>query len=175
MYVWSCMKYRSRSIESSLRELCDGDQCCSSRAAFYALLRMVAAQAGATVSAHELANTIGVSLTNEHSAFELKMNPAKFSRKKVRSFLEAYPEIPLSVVTARSDKELDLLLEIEDGFYAMKVQQGRSVHSSDARHLNGLSGLLDKPLIHSFLVSHDPTVKQFRTRMTAIPAAALLS
>lgn len=172
-------------------------------AAFYALLRMVAAQAGSTVSAHELANTIGVSLTavknyfhvlqkaniigecrpfsrnvrkeltkkpkiyfrdsgyrnvvldcfrpisnridagetlenvfygecvkagiariqfwrtqggneidfvlNEHSAFELKMNPAKFSRKKVRSFLEAYPEIPLSVVTARSDKELDLL------------------------------------------------------------------
>jgi hypothetical protein len=46
---------------------------------------------------------------------------------------------------------------------------------SDARHLDGLPDLLDKPLIHSFLVSCDPEVKVLANRVTAIPASALLS
>ena len=72
-------------------------------------------------------------------------------------------------------REVDLLLETSAGFYAVEVKQSRSVQASDARHLKGLSDLLDKPLLNAFLVSHDPTVKQFGERLTAIPAAALLS
>jgi uncharacterized protein len=71
--------------------------------------------------------------------------------------------------------EVDLLLETEQGFYAIEIKQSRSVREGDARHLKGLSALLDKPLLHAFLVSHDPELKQFGNHLTAIPAPALLS
>jgi two-component system phosphate regulon sensor histidine kinase PhoR len=67
------------------------------------------------------------------------------------------------------------LLETEQGFYAIEIKQSRSVREGDARHLKGLSALLDKPLLHAFLVSHDPELKQFGNHVTAIPAPALLS
>jgi predicted AAA+ superfamily ATPase len=72
-------------------------------------------------------------------------------------------------------REVDLLLETPAGFYAIEVKQSRLVHASDARHLKGLPDLLDKPLLHAFLISNDPTVKPFGEGLTAIPAAALLS
>lgn len=72
-------------------------------------------------------------------------------------------------------REVDLLLETAEGFYAIEVKQSRSVSFSDARHLDGLPDLLDKPLIHSFIVSCDPEVKALGNRVTAIPASALLS
>ena len=72
-------------------------------------------------------------------------------------------------------REVDLLLETPDGFYAIEVKQSRSVHPPDARHLKGLPELLDKPLIHSFLVSYDPEVKQLGEQITAIPVQAFLS
>ena len=72
-------------------------------------------------------------------------------------------------------REVDLLVETEAGFYAMEVKQSRSVQSGDARHLKGLSDVLDKPLLHAFLVSNDPETKQFGERLTALPAPALLS
>lgn len=72
-------------------------------------------------------------------------------------------------------REVDLLLETADGFYAIEVKQSRSIHSSDARQLKGLPELLDKPLLHAFLVSNDPVVTVLEDRVTAIPASALLS
>ncbi len=72
-------------------------------------------------------------------------------------------------------REVDLLLEIEAGFYAFEIKQSRLVQSSDARHLRGLQDLLDKPLKHAFLVSNDPVVKHFDEHLTAIPVQALLS
>ncbi len=72
-------------------------------------------------------------------------------------------------------REVDLLLETPDGFYAIEVKQSRSVHPPDARHLKGLPELLDKPLIHSFLLSYDPEVKQLGEQITAIPVQAFLS
>lgn len=72
-------------------------------------------------------------------------------------------------------REVDLLLETPEGFYAFEVKQSRVVHISDARHLKGLAELLDKPLLHSFLVSNDPVVRPLAERLTALPAVALLS
>ena len=72
-------------------------------------------------------------------------------------------------------REVDLLLETPDGFFAIEVKQSRSVHPPDARHLKGLPELLDKPLIHSFLLSYDPEVKQLGEQITAIPVQAFLS
>jgi predicted AAA+ superfamily ATPase len=171
--------------------------------AFYSVLKMLAAQSGSTVSCHELANTVGVSLPTvknylyvlqkafivtecrpfsrnvrkeltkmpkfyfndtgyrnailnsfrpiddrldsgatletaffglcakaqikpinfwrtqdgrevdfvlgEEAAFELKMSPTKYSPKPYKRFTEAYPTIPLQLVTFNSEKDLDLL------------------------------------------------------------------
>lgn len=70
--------------------------------------------------------------------------------------------------------EVDLLIETEDGYYAFEIKQTRSVKSSDARNLRGLGELLDKPLLHSFVVSQDPDRQYITTGITAIHIAALL-
>jgi hypothetical protein len=44
----------------------------------------------------------------------------------------------------------------------------------DARHLTGLAGLLDKPLLASFVLSNDPTVKHLGENITAVPVTMFL-
>jgi predicted AAA+ superfamily ATPase len=71
--------------------------------------------------------------------------------------------------------EVDLLLETDQGYYAIEIKQSRMVMPSDARHLKKLSEILDKPLIHAFVVSNDISVKRWGDRLTALPAALMLS
>lgn len=72
-------------------------------------------------------------------------------------------------------REVDLLLETDQGYYAIEIKQSRMVMPSDARHLNKLSEILDKPLLHAFVVSNDASVKRWGERVTALPAALMLS
>jgi len=72
-------------------------------------------------------------------------------------------------------REVDLLLETDQGYYAIEIKQTRMAGASDARHLYKLDEILDKPLIHAFVVSNDIAVKELGDRMTALPAALLLS
>ena len=72
-------------------------------------------------------------------------------------------------------REVDLLLELSDGFYAFEIKQSRSVHASDGRHFKGLSALLDKPLKHAFVVSNDPVARELMEGVSAVPVVALLS
>jgi len=44
----------------------------------------------------------------------------------------------------------------------------------DARHLRGLGEFLDKPLLHSFILSNDPETKSLAPGITAIHAAYFL-
>jgi predicted AAA+ superfamily ATPase len=46
---------------------------------------------------------------------------------------------------------------------------------SDARHFSALEKLLDKPLLHAFILSNDPAVNHIEQNMTAIPAGIFLS
>jgi len=70
--------------------------------------------------------------------------------------------------------EVDCLIEIPDGYFAFEIKQTEHVVSSDARHLKLLPSLLDKPLIHSFVVSNDIGCQILAPGITAIHAAALL-
>lgn len=72
------------------------------------------------------------------------------------------------------DREVDLLLELEHGYIALEVKSSAHVTRSDGRHLFNLGEILDKPLLHSLLVSNDPHVQQWEG-VTAVPAAWLLS
>ena len=73
-------------------------------------------------------------------------------------------------------KEVDLLLELESGYIAVEVKMTKNVSLSDARHLRKLGDILDKPLLHSLVVSNDPRVRSWdEERITALPAAWLFS
>lgn len=73
-------------------------------------------------------------------------------------------------------REVDLLLELETGYIAVEVKQSSNVALSDARHLRTLGEILDKPLLHSLVVSNDPRVKHWDDgAITAVPAAWLFS
>ncbi len=59
-------------------------------------------------------------------------------------------------------KEVDLLIEMEDGFYAFEIKQSDKVNETDARHLRNLETLLTKPLKQSFILSADPQTQHFQ-------------
>lgn len=68
-------------------------------------------------------------------------------------------------------KEIDLLVEIPEGYFAFEIKQTEHVKKADARHLLHLSEMLDKPLLHSFLLSNDNETKQITDTVTAVHVA----
>ncbi len=72
-------------------------------------------------------------------------------------------------------REVDLLLELEEGFIPIEIKQASSVRRTDARHLVDLEAILDKPVLHSFLLSNDPQIQSFSAGLTALPIPWFLS
>jgi predicted AAA+ superfamily ATPase len=72
-------------------------------------------------------------------------------------------------------REVDLLIETEKGYYAIEIKMANRVSDVDARHLNGLGFILDKPLLYSFLLSNDPAVRNISENILALPAAMFLT
>ncbi|MCF8361122.1 MAG: ATP-binding protein [Prolixibacteraceae bacterium] len=72
-------------------------------------------------------------------------------------------------------KEVDFLVELPDGYYAFEIKMTEKVRAYDARHLQGLSEILDKPLLHSFLLSNDYDTQYFDDKTTALNVAYFLS
>lgn len=71
-------------------------------------------------------------------------------------------------------REVDLLIELEQGFIPIEIKQTEHVSASDARHLRNLESILDKPVIHSFVLSRDSEIKKFDDGVTALPVAWFL-
>ena len=72
-------------------------------------------------------------------------------------------------------REVDLLIELEDGYVAIEIKMSTHVHGPDARHIAGLGDILDKPLLHGFVISNDMQIKSLGNGITAMPAAMFLS
>jgi len=72
-------------------------------------------------------------------------------------------------------REVDLLLELEEGFVGIEIKASRKVSAKDARTLRGLEPLLDKPLLGAVVVSQDLEVRYLAPGVLAVPAAWLLS
>ncbi len=72
-------------------------------------------------------------------------------------------------------REIDLLIELENGYIAIEIKMSSNISATDARHLKGLDGFLDKPLMQAFILSNDMTVKQLMPGITALPAAMFLT
>lgn len=71
-------------------------------------------------------------------------------------------------------KEVDLLLEFENYYYAFEIKKAKKVTNTDARHLQDLDKILDKPIIKSFVLSNDPETQHFDNNVIAVNAAMFL-
>jgi predicted AAA+ superfamily ATPase len=72
-------------------------------------------------------------------------------------------------------REVDLLIETDQGCYAFEIKQSESVHKTDARGLIGLQEILDKPILTAFVLSNDPETKMLTEQITAVHAGMFLS
>jgi len=62
-----------------------------------------------------------------------------------------------------------------NSYIAFEIKQAEHVRSVDARHLRTLDEILDKPVLHKFLISNDEDVKYFDGNVTAISALQFLT
>lgn len=72
-------------------------------------------------------------------------------------------------------REVDLLIETEHGYLAIEIKRSETVRSVDAKHLKGLDEILDKPVIHQFVISNDLNTRDLEDGITAIPAVQFLT
>ncbi|MDP6775530.1 MAG: ATP-binding protein [Candidatus Latescibacteria bacterium] len=72
-------------------------------------------------------------------------------------------------------REIDLLLECDEGFVPIEIKMAERVAPADARHLRNLDAILDKPVLHALLMSNDPRAQVLDKGITAVPAAWMLS
>lgn len=79
-------------------------------------------------------------------------------------------ELPVKFYYIRTANgvEVDCLIETEKGYYAFEIKQAEHIQTSDARHLHIISELLDKPLLHGFVLSNDPQTLQLSDKITAL-------
>lgn len=71
-------------------------------------------------------------------------------------------------------REVDLIVETQDGYYAFEIKMSENVTESDTRHLRKLGELLDKPVKASFILSNDPGIKDFPGGIKAVSAPMFL-
>ena len=79
-----------------------------------------------------------------------------------------------SFLRTHDGKEVDLLLEFPDYYYAFEIKMANKVNPVDARHLLGLEDILDKPVKKAFLLSNDEETKLFHGKIIAVNAAMFL-
>lgn len=65
-------------------------------------------------------------------------------------------------------KEVDLLIELPEGYVAFEIKMKEVITKQDIRHLTGLEEILDKPLLHSFVLSNDHQTREFGEHITAL-------
>ena len=63
--------------------------------------------------------------------------------------------VSLSYLRTHDGWEVDLLIERDDGFFAIECKAALRVDREDFRHLRDLEDLLDKPLLARLVVSRD--------------------
>ena len=79
-----------------------------------------------------------------------------------------------SFLRTHDGKEIDLLLEFSDYYYAFEIKMSSKVNRIDAKHLLGLEKILDKPIKKAFLLSNDEETKHFDDKTVAVHSAMFL-
>jgi uncharacterized protein len=71
-------------------------------------------------------------------------------------------------------KEVDLLIEMPEYYFAFEIKMTQRVTKSDARNFRGLEEILNKPLKKAFILSNDPETKYYGEEIIAVNAAMFL-
>ena len=72
-------------------------------------------------------------------------------------------------------REVDLLAETPDGYYAFEIKYARKVQPTDGKHLRKLEEIVnDKPILGKYIISNDTQTKHFDYDITAVNAAIFL-
>lgn len=84
--------------------------------------------------------------------------------------------VELHHLRTQDGREVDLLIEREDGYIAVECKLTTRASGADAKHLRGLEALLDKPLLLGLVVSQDPAYAPLTPdgRIWKVEASALL-
>lgn len=82
--------------------------------------------------------------------------------------------IQLSFLRTHDGKEVDLLIELQDCYYAFEIKMAQKVSATDAKHLKDLGEILDKPLRKSFIISNDTETRYISESIIAVHAALFL-
>ena len=83
-------------------------------------------------------------------------------------------DVHLFHLNTADGREIDLLIEMEEGYVPIEIKQTNKISSSSARHFHQLETILDKPVIHSIVLSNDIEIKSFGETITALPVAFFL-
>jgi len=79
-----------------------------------------------------------------------------------------------SFLRTHDGKEVDLLLEFPDYYYAFEIKMASRISKMDAKHLFDLEEILDKPVKKAFLLSNDEETKHFDDKTVALHSAMFL-
>ncbi|MCL2131414.1 MAG: ATP-binding protein [Lentimicrobiaceae bacterium] len=79
-----------------------------------------------------------------------------------------------SFLRTHDGKEIDLLLEFPDYYYAFEIKMANKVNKVDAKHFFYLEEIIDKPLKKAFLLSNDNENQYFSDKIIAVHAAMFL-
>lgn len=85
-----------------------------------------------------------------------------------------FADVSFHHLRTQDGKEVDLLVETQEGYYAFEFKMSDRVSPIDARHLSSVEGILDKPLLHGFVLSNDTETHCFSDKVTAVHAAMFL-
>ena len=125
---------------------------------------------------HYLDIGIARSVTNNFDG-ELKGN--EFESMVVSEIYKQLKYMPghfdLYHLRTHDGREVDLLIETPQGYYAFEIKMTSNYNHTDNRHLRHLDDILDKPILHSFVITQDIIPNQNEKNITAVHAAQFLT
>jgi predicted AAA+ superfamily ATPase len=83
-------------------------------------------------------------------------------------------QVQLFHLRTHDGKEVDLLIEMADCYYAFEIKMADKVTKADARHLLELDNILNKPIKKAFILSNDRETKIFEEKVFAINVTMFL-
>jgi hypothetical protein len=86
----------------------------------------------------------------------------------------AWYNVDFFYLRTQDGREVDLILELENGIIPIEIKKTQNVSKRDAKHLH-IDDIVKKPIIHSFVLSMDNQVKRIDEKITALPVAWFLS
>lgn len=85
-----------------------------------------------------------------------------------------FADVSFHHLRTQDGREIDLLVETQNGYYAFEIKMADRVSTIDARHLLNIETILDKPLLHGFVLSNDTETHHFADNITAVNVAMFL-